>query len=250
LNPFQKIKHRLPMVGLVEVSEAQEILDFDARIRQRLGKGVSFGYAVEPKIDGIAVEMVYEKGTLIAASTRGDGQAGELVTPNIKTILTVPLTLYQLDRHKPIPDLLEVRGIVYLDIEDFDREKMQGNLPPGATIREAAVDALMQPNPRITVKRPLNVFCDGIGEMSGPACPTHDELMSTLQLWGLRVNRPHIRVFETIEEVVAHCRCLQKERNQFPYPVEGAVVRANEMKVQEQLGEESGLARWAIAFKF
>ena len=237
------------MPGLVKASREGEILDFDARIRAFLGQDVTFGYTVEPKIEGLAVEMVYEKGTLTAASTRGDGRVGELVTPNIKTILTVPLTLFQLEKRKPIPDLLEVRGIVYMEIEDFYQEKRLGNLGDSATMGDAAADALLQFNPRVTAKRPLDVFCYGIGEMSGPPCQSHDEIMSTLQLWGLRVNRPHIRVFENIDEVMAHCRGLAGERAQFPYPVEGAVIKVNEMKLQKALGEESGQARWAIVFK-
>ena len=250
MNPFPKIKHRLPMPGLVKASREGEILDFDARIRAFLGKDITFGYTVEPKIEGLAVEMVYEKGTLTAASTRGDGRVGELVTPNIKTILTVPLTLFQLEKRKPIPDLLEVRGIVYMEIEDFYQEKRLGNLRDSASMGDAAADALLQSNPRVTAKRPLDLFCYGIGEMSGPPCQSHDELMSTLQLWGLRVNRPHIRVYENIDEVMAHCRGLASERAPFPYPVEGAVIKVNEMKIQKKLGEESGRARWAIVFKF
>jgi DNA ligase (NAD+) len=238
------------MPGLARVSREEDILDFDGRIRDVLARDLPSGYTVEPKIEGLAVEMVYEKGTLTAASTRGDGRVGELVTPNIKTILTVPLTLFQLDKHVPIPDLLEVRGIVYMEIADFHRQKRLGNLPESATAGDATADALMQANPRITAKRPLDVFCYGVGEMSGPPCRSHDELMSTLQLWGIRVNRPHIRVFEKIHEAMAHCGRLAEESAQFPYPVEGAVIKTNDMKVQKELGEESGTARWAIVFEF
>jgi DNA ligase (NAD+) len=247
---FPKIRHRLPMPELVKASREEEILHFDERTRGFLGKDVSFGYAVEPEIEGLSVEMVYEKGTLTAASTRGDGRVGELITPNIKTILSVPLTLFQVEKRKPIPELLEVRGIVYMEIEDFYREKSLGNLQESASLGDAAKDALMQSDLRITAKRPLHVFCWGIGEMSGPQCQSHDELMSTLQLWGLRVNRPHIQVFKKIDEVMAHCRHLARERTKFPYPVQGAVIKVNEMKIQKELGEESGRARWAMVFKF
>jgi DNA ligase (NAD+) len=250
MKGFPSIDHRLPMPEVPEVSQEQEILDFDVGIRKSLGQDVPFGYTVEPKIEGLAVEMVYERGTLTAASTRGDGQVGELVTANVKTILTVPLTLFQLDKNKPIPDLLEVRGIIYMEIEDFRQEKRQGNLPEAASIGDATAHALMQSNPRITARHPLNVFCSGIGEMSAPLCQSHNELMSLLQLWGLRVNRPHIRVFENMDEVTAHCRRLGQERAQFPYPVQGAVIRVNEMNIRKQLGEESGRARWAVVFNF
>jgi DNA ligase (NAD+) len=250
MNPFPNIEHRLLMPEVAEVSQEQATLDFDAGVRESLGQDVPFAYTVEPKIEGLAVEMVYEKGTLTAASTRGDGRVGELVTANVKTILTVPLTLFQLDKRKPIPDLLEVRGIVYMEIEDFRQEKKLGHLPESASIGDAAAHALMQSNPRITARHPLNVFCSGIGEMSGPLCQSHNELMSLLQLWGLRVNRPHIRVFETMDEVTAHCRHLAEERAQFPYPVRGAVIKVNEMNLRKRLGEESGRARWAIVLTF
>jgi DNA ligase (NAD+) len=238
------------MPEVAEVSQEGELRDFDAGIRASVAKDVSFGYTVEPDIEGLAVEMVYERGTLTAASTRGDGRVGELVTANVKTILTVPLTLFQLDKRKAIPDLLEVRGVVYMEMDDFRRQMRQGYLPESATIGEAAVHGLMQPNPRVTAKHPFNVFCSDIGEMAGPVCQTHDELMSLLQLWGIRVNRPHIRVFQNMEGVTAHCRGLVEDRAQFPYPVGGAVIKVNEMELRKHLGEESGRARWAIVFKF
>jgi len=250
MKGFPRIEHRLLIPEVVEVYQEREILDFDARIRESVGQDVPFGYTVEPKIEGLAVETVYEKGTLTAASTRGDGRVGALVTANVKTILTVPLTLFQLDKRKPIPDLLEVRGIVYMEIEDFRQEKRLGNLPESLIIGDAAAHALMQTNPRVTARHPLNVFCSGIGELSGPTCQSHDELMSLLQLWGVRVNRPHIRVFENMDEVAAHCRGLAEERAQFPYPIEGAVIKVNEMKIRKHLGEEAGRARWAVVLTF
>ncbi|MDY6970901.1 MAG: NAD-dependent DNA ligase LigA [Thermodesulfobacteriota bacterium] len=252
-DAFLEVRHRLPMLSLENSFSDQDIRGFDARIKRLLGDNSSFNYAVEPKIDGLAIELVYEEGSLTVASTRGDGYVGEDVTPNAKTILTVPLHLAQPEEGRPIPDLLEVRGEVYMETEAFEtlnRTRLDRGLPAFANPRNAAAGSLRQLDPRVTAKRPLNMFCYGIGEISGPEFESHRELMICIQQWGLRVNRPFLRVNGTIAEVIDYCHHLEEKRSEFPFEIDGAVIKVNQLKLQTRLGQKSRSPRWAIAFKF
>jgi len=250
---FSQVRHRLPMLSLENSFHDQDIRDFDARIKRFLGDNSSFDYTVEPKIDGLAVELVYERGSLTVASTRGDGYVGENVTNNIKTILTVPLTLSQPKEGRSIPDLLEVRGEVYMETDAFEalnRRRVDKNLPAFANPRNAAAGSLRQLDPRITATRPLNMFCYGIGEIRGAEFETHYELMNAVQQWRLRVNRPYIRLCGTIGEVVDYCHHLEEIRSQFPFEIDGAVIKVNQLDIQKQLGQKARSPRWAFAYKF
>ena len=250
---FSEVKHRLPMLSLENSFSDQDIKDFDARVKRFLGNDSPVEYTVEPKIDGLAVELVYENGALTVASTRGDGFTGENVTRNIKTILTVPLTLTHKKNALPPPDLLEVRGEVYMDLEAFEklnRERIERDLPPFANPRNAAAGSLRQLDPKITARRPLNMFCYGIGMISELSCDTHHELMTLLQQWGLRVNRPHIRICDTLTELIDYCRHLEEIRAQFFYEIDGAVIKVNRLDLQARLGQKSRSPRWSMAFKF
>lgn len=252
-SDFMQVTHRQPMLSLEKGFNETDIKAFDARIKRLLGKADELSYTVEPKIDGLAVEMVYEMGRLTRASTRGDGYVGENITPNIKTILSVPLTLLQFRKGRPIPELLEVRGEVYMEMEAFqalNRIRLSKDLSTFASPRSAAADSLGQPDPRITVQRPLNVFCYGIGEFKGPSFETQMELMITLQEWGLRVNRPHMRECRHMEEVIQYCLDLEENRSRFPYQIDGAVIKVNQLALQARLGEKSHSPRWAMAYKF
>jgi len=250
---FSQVKHRLPMLSLENSFNDQEIIEFDARIKRFLKDSSSLDYTVEPKIDGLAVELVYENGTLAVASTRGDGEVGENVTRNIKTILTVPITLTRPKDQMPLPELLEVRGEVYMEIGDFEalnRERLARGLAAFANPRNAAAGSLRQLDPRVTAKRPLSMFCYGIGEIRGAEFETQHSLMLALQRWGLRVNRPHIQVCPTAHEIVAYCHHLEEVRSQFPYEIDGAVIKVNRLDLQARLGRKSRSPRWAIAYKF
>jgi DNA ligase (NAD+) len=168
---LNRATHRQPMLSLEYGFHKSDIREFHARLRGFLGKGQPFTYVVEPKIHGIPVEMVYEGGVLEAASTRGDGYVGEDILTNIKTLLSVPLTLLNLSNQRPPPKLLVVWGEVYMEVEAFqklNRERLSRDLPPFSDPREAAADSLRQLDHRITVKRPLDLFCYGIGELTGP----------------------------------------------------------------------------------
>jgi DNA ligase (NAD+) len=250
---FLQVTHRSPMLSLENCFDDQQILDFDKRVRKFLGDDAPISYTVEPKIDGLAVELIYEKGALTVASTRGDGRVGENVTRNIKTILNVPLKLTVRKKSLPIPDLLEVRGEVYMDLAAFEtlnRKRAAKNEPLFANPRNAAAGSLRQLDSRITAKRPLDMFCYGIGNAQNLPFETHWGLMISLQHWGLRVNRPHIRICDTLDEVVAGCHRLEETRGQFPYEIDGAVIKVNRLDLQSRLGMKSRSPRWAMAYKF
>ncbi len=250
---FAQVRHRIPMLSLENALDQNELREFDERIRRFLGVSEPIEYVVEPKIDGLAVELVYEQGRLVVASTRGDGYVGEDVTQNIKTILSVPLTLDSYKGTRPIPELLEVRGEVYMEKEAFkelNKQRLKQGLPPFANPRNAAAGSVRQLDPRVTATRPLNIFCYGVGEVRGATFKTHMEMMICLQEWGLRVNRPHMRLCPNIDEAARYCKELEEKRTQFPYEIDGAVVKVNRLDYQARLGEKARSPRWAIAFKF
>ena len=233
--------------------EDQDIRDFDKKVRVFFGDEGSIEYLVQPKIDGLAVELVYKKGGLTIASTARNPTQGDYVTANVKTILTVPLTLIQLDSDCTIPDLLAVRGDVYMELEAFqilNHSRIEKGLHPFANPADATADSLRQPNPRITAKRPLNMFCSGIGEYKGPSFETRMESMVMLQKWGLRVNRPFIRECPTIDKVIQYCRHLEKISDQFPFSTDGAVIKLNRFSHQSKLVEGRGSPGWAFTLKF
>ncbi|RLB06743.1 MAG: DNA ligase (NAD(+)) LigA, partial [Deltaproteobacteria bacterium] len=251
---FRQVRHRQPMLSLDDCFSEEELREFDARTKRFLGDVDQIEYTAEPKIDGLAVELVYEKGKLTLASTRGDGYVGEDVTANIKTIMSVPLVLRQKKGGLPVPDLLEVRGEVYMEKEAFkklNKEREKKGLPLFANPRNAAAGSVRQLDPRITAKRPLDMFCYGVGEVSdlGPI-KTHYELMRQLQQWGFRVNIPYLKVCKSIEEVIEYCNYLEEIRDTFPYEIDGAVIKVNDLELQKRLGSKTRSPRWAIAYKF
>lgn len=250
---FSQVVHRRPMLSLENGFDEKEIRDFDARV-QKLLKGLySCNYIVEPKMDGLAVEMVYEKGVLVSASTRGDGYVGENITPNIRTIRTVPLKLIQHLEQHPVPELLDVRGEAYMEIEAFNelnKLRLTQSLPVFANPRNAAAGSIRQLDPRITRERRLNIFCYGAGEISGLNFKTHMDILNALQSWGLRINKSYIKEFNNLNNVIEYCRQLEQERSGLPYEIDGAVIKVNELGLQEGLGEKSRSPRWALAYKF
>jgi DNA ligase (NAD+) len=253
LDAFAQVTHRRPMLSLENGFDEQDIRDFDARLKRFLGEASHVEYTVEPKIDGVAVELIYERGVLAVASTRGDGYVGEDITSNIKTILSVPLSLFPITGEVTIPELLEVRGEVYMEVKAFEKlnqKRLEEGLSVFANPRNAAAGSLRQLDPRITVKRPLDMFCYGIGELRGQSFKTQMELMIALQMLGLRVNRPHIWACQSFEEVIGYCHQLEEERPQFPYEIDGAVIKVNRLDLQARLGQKSRTPRWAIAYKF
>jgi DNA ligase (NAD+) len=250
---FLPVEHRSPMLSLENCFDKQQILDFDKRLKRFLKDDAPINYTVEPKIDGLAVELVYEKSTLTVASTRGDGRVGENVIRNIKTILNVPLRLTARKKSLPIPDLLEVRGEVYMDMAAFEtlnRKRAANNESLFANPRNAAAGSLRQLDSRITAKRPLDMFCYGVGNAEKLPFETHWDVMMALQHWGLRVNRPHIHICDALDDVIKGCHRFEETRGQFPYEIDGAVIKVNRLELQSRLGMKSRSPRWAMAYKF
>lgn len=247
---FSQVVHRQPMLSIDNGFNEQDILDFDTRVKRLLGQKEEIVYLVEPKIDGLAVELVYENGVLLTAATRGDGNMGENITANVKTILAVPLKLMG---SRPIPELLEVRGEIYMEIAAFrelNQARAAENQPVFANPRNAAAGSVRQLDPRITAERRLNMFCYGIGELKGAEFQAQKELMFGLQQWGLRINQTALQECGQVTEVIKHCRDLEAKRAQLPYEMDGAVIKVNDLNLQARLGAKSRSPRWALAYKF
>ncbi len=246
LTKFATVRHRQPMLSLQNVTTAEEMAAFDERGRRFLARD-RLQYVAEPKIDGVAVELVYEKGMLTVGSTRGDGMAGENVTPNIRTIRSVPLRL----RGEP-PELLEVRGEVYLPLEAFqhiNREREEAGQPVFANPRNAAAGSLKQLDAAITATRPLDFVCHGLGEIRGARFDTQWETLRWLADAGLKPV-PLGHVCETLDQVTALFTHLDEQRERLPYEIDGLVVKVNDLALQKRLGEISRSPRWAVAWKF
>ena len=201
-------------------------------------------------MDGVAVELVYEGGRLEVGSTRGDGYRGENVTQNLKTIHTIPLTL--LSRDLTPPDLLEVRGEVYIDLGDFKKlndERLAKGEPAFANPRNAAAGSLRQLDPGITASRPLKIYCYGVGQVQGRAFKSHWEILQGLKAWGLRVN-PVIERRQGIEAAIEYHHELEHQRHGLPYEIDGVVIKVDDLALQERLGTKTRSPRWALAYKF
>jgi DNA ligase (NAD+) len=250
LEKFSAITHRLPMLSLENATNADEIRDFDLRVKKNLGllpdKRIS--YMCEPKMDGLAVELVYADGLLTVASTRGDGITGEDVTENIRTIRSLPLRL----SGQGVPHLLEVRGEVFLALEAFQRinaEKEEQGEAPFANPRNAAAGSLRQLDPRVTARRPLSIYCYAPGVVEGQIFQSQQEFFAAIAGWGLPVN-PLVRQAAGIEEAVAFYDEMQQQREALPYEIDGTVIKVDSFAVQRELGEKSRSPRWAVACKF
>ena len=251
LDKFETIEHSLPMLSLENGFNDQDIMEFDRRIKKNLNIDSDIIYTAEPKLDGVAVELVYENGRLITASTRGDGFYGELITSNVRTIRSVPLRLHT-DNEKTIPSLLEVRGEVFIAKDAFkslNNERLDENLPPFANPRNAAAGSLRQLDSKITARRPLEIFAYGVGRIADLVLESHSDILSALQKLGFRIN-PHIRPKVTIKEVIDCYRDLNEQRDLLPYDIDGMVIKVDSLALQRLLGATSRSPRWAMAYKF
>jgi len=250
LDGFGNIRHRIPMQSLANAMDTEEILAFHDRLIRRLGKEQAIEYIAEPKLDGLAVELVYEKGKFVNGSTRGDGTTGEDITQNLKTIRAIPLALRV--EAQAVPALLEVRGEVFIRKDDFLKLNIQqeaNDKPVFANPRNAAAGSLRQLDSGITATRPLSIFCYQAGMVEGMTFETHSEFLTALQNWGFPVN-PEIKILNGIEEAVAFHSDLESRRNTLPYEIDGSVFKVNNYDLQEKLGSRSRSPRWAIAGKF
>jgi DNA ligase (NAD+) len=244
---FGTVRHRHPMLSLSNVTSRDEMLEFDARIRKFLNLE-RIEYVAEPKIDGVAIELVYEDGAFTTGSTRGDGTVGENVTPNLRTVRSVPLRL----RGKRIPPRLEVRGEVFYPVAAFrglNREREEAGLPAFANPRNAAAGSLKQLDPSVTAARPLDLVCHGAGDLGDVPVKTYAELLTLFGDLGLKPV-PRSRLAGSLDDVFAWFDALEAERDALPYEIDGVVVKVNDFGLQRRLGQISRSPRWAVAFKF
>ncbi len=246
---FPEVRHLAPMLSLESVTDAEEVRRFDERVRQAAGGKVV--YSLEPKFDGLSLEIVYEAGQLVSASTRGDGVRGEGVTENVKTIRAVPLVLRQQPR--PAPARLSVRAEALMLVKDFEQLNSalaREGKPLFANPRNAAAGSIRQLDPRVTASRRLHVFFyDILALEGGPPFRRHLEALEALRDWGLPVSRL-IRPAGSVEDIFAYHRELEARRDALGFEIDGIVVKVDDLELRARLGATSRAPRWAIAFKF
>lgn len=250
LEEFETVTHTIPMLSLANGQNEIEVREFDQRLRRFLGMDGDIPYVAEPKLDGLAVELVYERGNFVIGSTRGDGVNGENITQNLRTIKAIPLSLIR--KKVPVPERLEVRGEAYMEIKGFkelNKKREALGEPLFANPRNAAAGSLRQLDPGITASRPLNIFFYGLGEVVGYAFETHWQFLSTLPHWGLRVN-PLARQCRNIDEAIAYYDEISQEREALHYEIDGVVIKVDDLDLQSRLGVISRNPRWALAYKF
>jgi len=250
LEEFETVTHTIPMLSLANGQNEVDVREFDQRVRRFLAMDGDIAYVAEPKLDGLAVELVYERGKLVIGSTRGDGVNGENITQNLRTIKTIPLTLRR--KEIPVSERLEVRGEVYMEIKGFkelNKKREALGEPLFANPRNAAAGSLRQLDPSITASRPLRILFYGLGEVVGYTFETHWQFLNTLPYWGFRVN-PLARQCRDIDEAIGYYNEISQQRESLPYEIDGVVIKVDNLDLQSRLGVISRNPRWALAYKF
>ena len=247
-DEFAEVRHRVPMLSLDNAFSADDVLNFDRRVRERLGREGAVRYSAEPKLDGLAISVIFERGVFVRAATRGDGATGEDVTANVRTIRSMPLRL-----RGAAPALVEARGEVFMPVAGFERlnaeaaargEKMFVNP------RNAAAGSLRQLDPQVTAARPLEIFFYGLGAQEGLDLPArHSDILALLATWGLRVC-PETRTVEGAEGCLDYYRQIGARRASLAYQIDGVVYKVDELAAQTTLGFVARAPRWAVAHKF
>jgi len=249
LSHFDTVKHELPMLSLDNVFDEEELAAFYKRISERLETDAAIEFAAEPKLDGLAVSLLYENGVLVRGGTRGDGTTGENVTQNIRTIHSVPLRLQGND----YPALLEVRGEVFIPragFEELNRRARENNEKIFVNPRNAAAGSLRQLDPRITARRPLAMYCYAVGQVQGMEdITTQSEVLEQLQHWGLPLCKER-EVVIGVDGCLDYFHRIGEMRQQLPYEIDGIVYKVNRLDWQRELGFVARAPRWAIAHKF
>jgi len=247
LEKFVQVNHRLPMLSLENGFSNEALEEFGERLHRFLNQPVSTGYSAEPKLDGLAVELVYQQGKLVQGSTRGDGITGEDITAQLRTISAIPLSL--LGKY---PELLEVRGEVYMEKHGLSRlneKQLAKGLQPFANPRNAAAGSLRQLDPTVTAERPLRFFAYGVADAAGTVAATQTDLLENLRKMGFPVC-PYVSFCTSMTAVIDHYHGLTEIRHTLPYEIDGMVVKVDEFSLQERLGAKARAPRWAIARKF
>jgi len=248
LDSFKNVRHAVPMLSMDNTYNAGELKAFDERVRKQLGSD-DYDYVVELKIDGVAISLRYEKGRLTRAATRGDGEVGDDVTANVRTIKAVPLMLLG---GKQIPDVLEVRGEVYMPTKSFielNKQKEKAGEPPFANPRNATAGSLKLLDSRTTAKRNLAFFAYATGEVSQPLSHNHYKTLQKFKKLGLPVN-PEIKQAKDIDKALDVCLSWSEKRSKLAYQIDGMVIKVNRFDQQEILGATGRAPRWCISYKF
>jgi len=250
LDKFREVPHLQPMLSLANARNEEELASWVVRSERYLARqGVEMGdvhFVTEPKIDGLAISLVYEDGVLVRGATRGNGEVGEDVTQNLRTIGAIPL------RVEDAPPLLEVRGEIYLPLAAFARlneQRAAAGEPTFMNPRNSAAGSIRQLDPALAASRPLSMWCYGVGEVDGLEFETHHEWLDWLRDHGFRVNRD-VEVHDTVEQVVAACEAWQERRDRLDFEIDGVVVKVDELQLQRELGVVGREPRGAIAWKF
>jgi DNA ligase (NAD+) len=250
LDKFEQVRHPAPMWSLANARNEEELAAWVVRSERYLARqGVEMGdvrFVTEPKIDGLAISLVYEEGVFVRGATRGNGEIGENVTQNLRTIGAIPL------RIEGAPNLLEVRGEVYLPLAAFVRlneQRAEAGEPTYANPRNTAAGSIRQLDPQLAASRPLTMWCYGVGALDGLEFETHSESLEWLREHGFRVNRD-IETHDTVDEVVAACRAWEERRDRLDFEIDGVVVKVDDLELQRQLGVVGREPRAAIAWKF
>ncbi|MFQ5494252.1 MAG: NAD-dependent DNA ligase LigA, partial [Phycisphaerae bacterium] len=247
IDGFEHVTHDVPMLSIDNTYDAQQLREFDERVRKGLG-GDGFDYVVDPKIDGVAVSLRYERGRLTLAATRGDGVTGDNITHNVRTIRSIPLVLMGRD----VPDVLEVRGEIAWPIEAFRRfndQRTARGEAPFANPRNATTGTLKQLDPRNIAGRGLVFVAHGLGRMAPMAAGTDEAMFGQLKAWGIPIS-PYRSVVSSIEEVIARLKEWDDRRPSLPYDTDGLVIKVNAFDQRSALGATSRYPRWCIAYKF
>ena len=249
LGEFEPVAHELRMLSLDNAFNAEDMQAFDRRIKERLGDSATVEYACEPKLDGVAISLLYEKGLLVRGATRGDGSTGENITQNVRTIRNIPLSL----KGEGFPERLEVRGEIYLPKAGFEalneRARRQGE-KLFVNPRNAAAGSLRQLDSRITATRPLEFCAYSVGVVEGGELPeNHAEILKQLKHWGFKLNQL-LQVVTDVSGCLEYYQQVAEVRNQLPFEIDGVVFKVNRIDLQQELGFVSRSPRWAIAHKF
>lgn len=250
-DKFRKVEHLTPMGSLEKVTTEETLAKWADDVRKRLDSDEPVAYVTEPKIDGSAVSLVYENGELLRGATRGDGQRGEDVTTNLRTIKAIPLRMRALDGEPP-PSLLEVRGEVYFPLSAFNRlnERLAAEGKKTApNPRNAAAGSLRQLNPQITAERELSIWVYGIGRAEGIGLDSQWAILEWVRERGFRTN-PHAKRHESLESVARECAEWERKRIELDYEIDGIVIKVDSLDQQQRLGALHGRPRWARAFKW
>ncbi len=249
LKSFGQIRHEMPMLSLDNAFNPEDLMDFNRRVSERLATTKSIEYICEPKLDGIAVSLLYENGVLVRGATRGDGSTGEDITQNIRTIAAIPLKL----SGKDWPASLEVRGEIYMPKDGFEKLNKRArdrDEKVFANPRNAAAGSLRQLDSKITAKRPLTMYCYGTGIVEDGEVPSkHGDILTRLGEWGLRIN-PEVKVVNGIQGCEQYYQTMEERRQKLPYEIDGIVYKVNDTDLQQKLGYVARAPRWAIARKF